>query len=67
MPTDRPPREGSLIVAALIVLGLVFSGHWIVSYVNEDGNPWAIAPWYGLAALIIVLFGIVTNSRRGRG
>jgi hypothetical protein len=65
MPTDSTPREGSLIVAALIILGLVFGGHWIISYVNDDANPWAIVPWYGMVAVVIVLFGIVRNSRSG--
>jgi hypothetical protein len=66
MSADTPPREGSLIVAALIVLGLVFAGHWIVTYVNHT-NPWAITPWYGLAVLVIILFGLFTNLRRRGG
>jgi len=61
---DEKPREGSLIVAALIVLGLLFAGHWIVSYVKHT-DPWAILPWYGIAAAIIVIFGVVTILRRG--
>jgi hypothetical protein len=64
MPADKSPREGSLVVAALIVLGLVFAGHWIVSYV-KGGNPWGIMPWYGIAAAVIILFGVFTISRRG--
>ena len=62
---DQSAGNGSLIVAALIVLGLLFAGHWIVSYV-KDTNPWAIMPWYGLAAGIIIVLGIYTISRRGR-
>ena len=67
MPSDKLPREGSLIVAALIVLALVFAGHWIVSYVEEDTNPWALAPWYGIAAVLIVAFGFYRNLGRGGG
>ena len=63
MPGEKP-REGSLIVAALIVLGLLFAGHWIVSYVKHT-DPWAILPWYGITAAIIVIFGVVTILRRG--
>ncbi|HEY7533016.1 MAG TPA: hypothetical protein VH681_09605 [Nitrospiraceae bacterium] len=63
MPADKSPRESSLIVAALIVLGLLFAGHWIVSYVQQNTNPWAIMPWYGLAAAVIIVFGIFTISR----
>ena len=47
MLPNKSPLEGSLVVAALITLGIVFAGHWIVSYV-QNGNPWAITP--GMAA-----------------
>lgn len=63
MPGEKH-REGSLVVAALIVLGLLFAGHWIVSYVKK-ADPWAILPWYGVAAAVIVIFGVVTILRRG--
>ena len=66
MPADKSSHEGSLVVAALIVLGLLFAGHWIVSYV-QGTNPWAILPWYGLTAAIIIIFGILMISRRGGG
>ena len=45
----------------LIVLGIVFAGHWIVSYVQTT-NPWAIIPWYAVAAVLIIVCG---NLRRG--
>lgn len=61
MPPEKSPGQGSLIVAGLIVLGIVFAGHWIVSYVQST-NPWAIIPWYGVAAVLIIVFG---NLRRG--
>jgi hypothetical protein len=64
MPPDK--SQGSFIVGALIVLGLVFAGHWIVSYV-QNGNPWALAPWYGGAAALIIIIGLVTSLRRGGG
>jgi hypothetical protein len=64
MPPDKSPLEGSLIVAALIVLAIVFAGHWIVSYV-QNGNPWALTPWYGGAAALIIVFGLFTSLRRG--
>ena len=63
MPPEKSPGQGSLIVAGLIVLGIVFAGHWIVSYVQST-NPWAIIPWYGVAAVLIIAFG---NLRRGGG
>jgi hypothetical protein len=65
MLTEKSPGQGSLIVAALIVLGIVFTGHWIISYVQTT-NPWSIIPWYGVAAVLIIVFGIVFgNLRRG--
>ena len=63
MPTEKSPGQGSLIVAALIVLGIVFAGHWIVSYVRTT-NPWALSPWYGVVAVLIIVVG---NLRRGSG
>jgi hypothetical protein len=63
MPPEKSPGQGTLIVAALIVLGIVFAGHWIVSYVQTT-NPWAIIPWYGVAAVLIIVCG---NLRRGGG
>ena len=63
MPPEQSPGKGTLILAALIVLGIVFAGHWIVSYVQST-NPWAIIPWYGVAAVLIIVLG---NLSRGRG
>jgi uncharacterized membrane protein YeaQ/YmgE (transglycosylase-associated protein family) len=63
MLPEKSHGQGSLIVAALIVLGIIFAGHWIVSYV-QSSNPWAIIPWYIGAAVLIIVFG---NLRRGSG
>jgi hypothetical protein len=63
MLPEKSPGKGTLIVAALIVLGIVFTGHWIISYVQTT-NPWAIIPWYGVAAVLIIVFG---NIRRWSG
>jgi len=63
MSPEQSPGQGTLIVAALIVLGIVFAGHWIVSYVRSS-DPWAIIPWYGVAAVLIIVVG---NLRRGSG
>jgi hypothetical protein len=64
MPPDKSPLGGTFFVGALLVLALVFAGHWIVSYV-QNGNPWAIMPWYGGAAALIVIIGLFANLRRG--
>jgi len=63
MPPEKSSSQGSLIVAALIVLGIVFAGHWIVSYVKSS-DPWALIPWYLVAAALIIVLG---NLRRWRG
>ena len=63
MPSEKSPGQASLIVAGLIVLGIVFAGHWIVTYVQST-NPWAIIPWYGVAAVVIIVAG---NLRRWGG
>jgi len=66
MPPDKSSLGGSLVVAALIALVIVFAGHWIVSTV-QNSNPWAILPWYGGAAALIIIIGLFTNLRRGGG
>jgi LPXTG-motif cell wall-anchored protein len=55
-----------MVVAALLVLALLFAGHWIISYVT-DGNPWTILPWFGIAAAVIILLGLFTFLRRKSG
>ena len=62
MVPEKSPGQGSFIVAGLIVLGILFAGHWIVSYVQTT-NPWAIIPWYGVAAVLIIVFGIILGNR----
>ncbi len=64
MATHQPFRGGSLTVAALIVLGLLFAGHWIVSYVDGDSDPWALTPWYGAVAVAIIVCGLLISLRR---
>jgi len=56
MPNDEPAR-GTLVVAALLVLAIVFAGSWISAYVT-DGNPWALLPWFGIAATVIIVLGL---------
>ena len=66
MPTSGPPTLGTMVIAALLVLALLFAGHWIVSYVT-DGNPWTLVPWFGLAAAVIILIGLFTFLHGTRG
>ncbi|MEX5213334.1 MAG: hypothetical protein AB7G48_19235 [Nitrospiraceae bacterium] len=66
MPATEPPTLGTMVIAALLILALVFAGHWIVSYVT-NGNPWTAVPWFGLGAAVIVLLGLLTFLRRTSG
>jgi hypothetical protein len=31
----------------------------------QNGNPWAITPWYGGVAALIIVIGLFTTLRRG--
>ena len=53
------PAAGTMVIAALLVLAIVFAGSWISTYAL-GGNPWALLPWYGIAATVIVLLGVFT-------
>jgi len=70
MQNDEPAEHGSLVIAALLILAIAFAGSWILAYVRPGTNPWSIVPWFGIAAAIIVLLGIVTDvlpRRRRKG
>lgn len=66
MPNDEPPEQGTMVIAALLVLGLAFAGYWITTYVQGD-NSWALAPWFGVAAAGIIAVGFFIFWRRGGG
>jgi hypothetical protein len=66
MPNHQPFKDSTLVIAALLVLGLVFAGYWITTYVN-GGNPWALLPWFGIAAAVIIALGFFSLWRRGGG
>ena len=61
MQKDEPPEHGTLVIAALLLLAISFAGSWILAYVRPGTNPWSILPWFGVAAAIIVILGIVTD------
>ena len=66
MARYQPPEAGTLLIAALLLLGLAFTGSWIVAYVQPGGNPWDIAPWFLLAAALIVVVGLIIIIERAR-
>ena len=61
MAEYEPPEHGTLVIAALLLLALSFAGYWIITYVHPGANPWAILPWFGIAAAVIVILGIATD------
>ncbi len=62
-----PAYGGTLVVAALLILALAFAGSWIVAYVAPGGDPWRLVPWFGAAAVVIVVLGLcVLIARRGK-
>jgi len=65
MASDEPPEYGTLVTAALLILGLAFAGYWIYTYVGDTGQP--LAPWFGVAAVLIVVVGILNYVFTARG
>lgn len=50
---------GTLIIAALLVLTLAFTGYWIAEYARLGDEPWELAIWFGAAAAAIVVVGLI--------
>jgi len=66
MPESQPPEAGTLVIAALLVLALVFSGAWVVAYVTPGRDPTALIPRFVAAAGALVALAIFLYVRRGR-
>jgi len=57
---DRGSSEyGTLVIAALLILGLLFAGAWINAYVSTDGVPHHLWQWFGGAAAAIVVGAVL--------
>ena len=65
MAGGEPPEYATLVTAALLILALAFAGYWIYTYVGDTGQP--LTPWFGVAAIVIVVLAIVNYLRPGRG
>jgi hypothetical protein len=64
----QPPESDTLVIAALLILALVFAGEWIITYVQPGGNPAALFPWFlGAAAAILVVAFVIYLGRGRRG
>jgi len=66
MADSKPPESGTLVIAALLVLALIFAGSWVVAYVTPGGDPAALIPRFVGAAVALVALAIVLYGRRGR-
>lgn len=66
MAEDNSPEWGTLVIAGLLLLALAFAGFWIVTYVKPDANPWSLLPWFGAAAVVIIVVGLLGYARPGR-
>ena len=66
MPDSEAPEEGTLLIAALLLLALAFAGYWIITYVQPGANPRDLLPWFGIAAAIIIVVGIFAYLRPRR-
>jgi hypothetical protein len=67
VPGAEPPESGTLVIAALLVLALVFAGSWVVAYVTPGRDPTVLIPRFAAAAVVLVALAIVLYVRRGRG
>ena len=61
-----PPESGTLVIAALLILALVFAGEWIMTYVEPGGHPAALVPWFLAAAAGILIVAFIIYLLRGR-
>ena len=55
------------MIAALLVLALVFAGSWVVAYVTPGRDPTVLIPRFAAAAVVLVALAIFLYVRRGRG
>ena len=69
MVTSQPPDQSTLLIAALLILALLFAGYWIFTYVQPGADPWAALPWFGVAAGVIAVVALISFllPRRGGG
>lgn len=57
-------EHGTMVIAALLLLVLLFAAYWIATAVT-GADPRGAIPWFGLAAVTIIVVGILTYVRSG--
>ncbi|MDX2168292.1 MAG: hypothetical protein SF182_14555 [Deltaproteobacteria bacterium] len=58
MADDESKGYGTMIISALLILCLIFAGLWILRAVGPQHDPQVLFPWFGAAAVTIVVVGI---------
>jgi hypothetical protein len=63
-----PPESGTLVIAALLLMVLAFSGYWITSYADPStsGRPWVLVRWFTAGGAVILVVAFLLYMRRGR-
>lgn len=68
MPASGPPETGTLVIAALLLMVLGFTGYWITSYSDAAtaGRPWVLVRWFTAGGAVILVVAFLLYMRRGR-
>lgn len=65
MAKSEESSQGTMVMAALLVLALLFTGVWIYVSAAPGENAMWLLPWFGAAALVIIVVGMLAYLRRG--
>lgn len=58
MADGGSPEYSTLVIAALLILALMFAGAWINAYASPGSDAGYLWPWFGGVATVIVVGGI---------
>jgi hypothetical protein len=66
MARDSDDSYATSVVAAVLILALLFAGYWIWTYAAMGSPPWRLAGWFAIGVVLIVVGGIVRFWFGGR-